>query len=241
MKLKQKYLRMLRQRCDHVVFIRNVFKISVFVLFFAFHVSVDQSVAGIVFDEGSRGDLSDLPTMPTEIDINIGSNIVKGATRVGNTGSWDADFFLMNIKRPWKIEKVILREYMQEAKTIYEMPNRLGDAGAFLAVERGRIFSDPDTGANLLGAALIGVKPGRRIGDDLMLALGTNSEYDVEGFDSSLQSGEYTFWYQQTRGDTKYTLDVVVTPLPASAYMFGAATVGLFFWRRRRLAPPPKR
>ena len=193
------------------------------------------SSAAVLHLESIDGDFSDDSKAPTPLRAKLGSNIVGGTSNAPNATSWDADFFTLTVSEPWLLSRLDLEAYQQSAPTPDEVPGQLADRGAFLAVERGSVFADPKDGDEMIGAGLIGVQTGRRVGDDLLVALGVEQDYWEKGFVPPLPAGEYTFWYQQTRGSTEYTFDFVVTPLPAALPLFAGASGILAWmgWRRR--------
>jgi hypothetical protein len=195
----------------------------------------DIATAAVIHDEAIDGDLSDEPSAPTPLRLAPGSNVVRGSTDVATPVEWDAEFFSVALVAPWEVAALQLVDYMQTAQTAADgLPGQLADGGAFLAVEPGDTFDDPDAGSLMIGAALIGVREGRRQGADLLAALGLERDYWEQGFTPPLPSGEYTFWYQQTRGATTYAFDIVVTPIPAAAPLIASAMLALVWLRRRQ-------
>jgi hypothetical protein len=186
--------------------------------------------AKLIHDESIDGDISSVASAPTVFVLSPGSNVIRGTTDES-----DGDFFHVEVPEPWLLQSVNLVEYWQSALTEdHGVPGQLADHGAFLGLERGTSFDT--SGGALYGAALVGVAPGRRVGDDLLFALGMEPDYWEEGFTPPLPAGSYTFWYQQTEGDTAYAMDVVITPLPAAlpALVTGLAALGWLARRRRR-------
>jgi hypothetical protein len=174
------------------------------------------SYGQVIHDESINGDLSDDHLNPTPLTLSAGSNIIRGTT------AWDPlepDFFTVTIAADQTLTEVVLIEYQND------------DDASFVAVEVGPQISSLDSGATLLGATLIGSDPGSLVGDDVLDDLGM-APWGGSGFMSPLGPGEYTFWHQETAGDTSYAFDFRVVPEPSTTMLM--MLMGLFSLRMRR-------
>jgi hypothetical protein len=176
------------------------------------------------YDEGVNGDLSGNRNAPTSIVLAPGSNLIT-ATSV----SGDLEYFNLSIPLNHSLSSIRVVSYVA------------GDNLAFLAVQQGTTFTEPNTGtnvANLLGWSHFG--PGNStVGTDILDNVGTGA--GAIGFTPPLSASNYTFWAQQTGGSAStYVLDFqVAAPVPALSaplmiVLIGALCVAAFFVMRRR-------
>lgn len=173
-----------------------------------------------LFNEAVDGELSDDNLAPTPLVFQLGSNRVSGATVPSNNqGEPDRDFFTFTIPQGWSLTQVVLASYTNE------------DDLAFLAIGGETSFSNT-IGSDILGAALIGDGLGISVGDDVLDDLATG-QVAGDGFTTPLGPGDYSIWYQETAGNTTYTLDFQVVPEPTGAGLLLMAGTALIARRRR--------
>ncbi|MGP1273234.1 MAG: hypothetical protein ACTS22_07860 [Phycisphaerales bacterium] len=168
------------------------------------------------YDESVSGDLTDDRFAPFELSAAPGSNVLSGTVVTG-----DRDYFRFTVPAGFELSALNLLDY--------DSP----DFAAFLGVQSGSsITVDPDNPdpADLLGYALYGPL---EEGTDLLPTMGT--AFGAIGFSGALPAGEYSFWNQQTGVDlTGYTLEFVITVVPAPAGLGVLAAAGAIAGRRRR-------
>lgn len=173
------------------------------------------------WDEGVDGELSADAAAPTAISIVSGSNIIIGANSI--QGSLGRDIFEITLASGQQLDSIILDAYTGPA-----------GGGSFFAVQAGSGISTGSAAAQL-GQALIGTASGNSVGDNVLDDLGL-AGFGGSGFTGSLTAGTYTFWFQETAGLTEYQFDLQVSevPLPAAAWLFGSALLGLMGVARRK-------
>jgi len=102
------------------------------------------------------------------------------------------------------------------------------DNGMWMAIEVGDMLTSFDSPSELLGGGLATDQFG-----NLWPFLATPG-WGHSGFEPPLEGGiPYTFWMQQTNAAGVYTLDMVVTPLPATLPLAAGGLVGLGLLARR--------
>ena len=181
-----------------------------------------------VIDETEVGDFSDLWSSPSVLPLQPGSTHVRGATGPGPGGAIDVDYFTAVVPDGEFLINIFLNDYWQQALTVNQVPGRLGDRGAFLALTHGdESATEADFQSKMSGALLIGVMPEVDPGSDILAALAEVNDFVVPSFALPLSEGAYTFWYQQNRvgaqGATTYDFEFVVTPLPGALTLMGPA------------------
>ncbi len=178
--------------------------------------------AGIIYDEGLSGDLSDDNLAPTTLAIAPGSNLVSGST---TASPLDRDIFSITIAAGQELVAILLSTY------------DANDDQSFLAVAGGGSISSLVSLPSLLGNALIGASAGAMQGDDVLDDLGALTFAGSTGFTGALGPGVYTFWIQETTvGIPGYTLDFQVSgdvPIPSTLLLL-LPVLGLL--RRKRSA-----
>jgi hypothetical protein len=216
--------------------VMNIFKILIFASLSAL---LSAPVSAAVLDEATRGDFSDSWSSPTAMTLEVGSNRVSGRTEPGPSGAVDVDYFTVTVPAATRLERIVLSDYSQTALTIDELPGRLGDRGAFLAMSRGNVaVVESNFQEKALGAVLVGVLPAADEGSDILEAMVFADDFIVSSLRPPLGPDDYTFWYQQNRrgvqGETRYSFDFVVTPLPGALPLLASGLLGLAAWARRR-------
>lgn len=156
------------------------------------------------YDESTNGDLSNDRLNPTHIVLTPGSNTITSTQVNSNAVGGDIDYYWLTIPVGSKLTNI-------------NVVSTTTTSLAFIGVERGTTFTEPNQGtnvANLLGYTHFG--PGNTtIGTDILDNLGTGA--GAMDFVPPLASGDYTFWQQETSGTpTTSTLTFVVSAPPAS-------------------------
>jgi hypothetical protein len=180
------------------------------------------SFASSLYNETASGDLSSDNLTPTALTFSAGDNLVRGSMGLSATG-FDPDFFTFVLRPGQTLNEMRLTQYASN------------DNLAFLAIVRGAQFTTLTDPSGYLGNALIGTGDGRSLGDDILDDLG-RLQYGGIGFNGSLPAGTYTVWFQEHESSVNYEFNFKVSevPLPASAWMFMLALLGLF--AKRKLA-----
>ena len=141
------------------------------------------------YDEAQNGDLSGDMAAPTKIMVKEGDNLVK-ATSV----SGDVEYFTFNVPNGMQLAEIVLESYESN------------DDVAFIGLQAGSSFTEPTTGTdvgNLLGWLHIN---SNSVSKDILGDIGKGA--GAQGFTPPLESGNYTFWTQQTGPEeTTYTLN----------------------------------
>lgn len=181
--------------------------------------------AATVYDEAIHGDLSDDHLHPTPVNLGgIGSNLISGSTVY--EPSLDRDFFTITIGADQVLKAIVLAHYTNTDDVFINQ--------SFF----GMAFGDRFENMGFSGVdswALIGDTPGLSVGDNLL-------DYITSGLvgpgvlgPSLLGPGVYSFWLQETEGDTTYTLDyqVAAVPVPAALPLFLSGLLGIGAIARR--------
>jgi hypothetical protein len=190
------------------------------------------------YNEGTQGDLSNLPGAPTGIGaLSVGDNYVVGSTVPsgapipdghGALTNQDNDFFTFTVPSGF-----VLSQFDIEDDTTIVGTDRF-----FLGIYSGDTSPvDPSnpSPAGLLGYTLPGAA---QIGTDVLPALGAANEPGfpaLAGFSGSLGAGAYTVWLVDGDSPVNYDLDLVASPTPEPAmWTLMMAGVGLTGARLRR-------
>lgn len=174
--------------------------------------------AGVVWDEGVDGDLSNDRLAPDAVSLSVGGNLLIGSVVGG-----DRDYLTITIPNGAVLSGLSLDAYTST------------DDWSFIGIQAGSTFTEPPTGtdpANLLGWVLFGTP---NEGTDILDDMGTGD--DAIGFIPPLAAGEYTLWIQETSSKLSgYTFNLQVTAVPeaSSLAMLAAAGVVAGWWHRRR-------
>jgi hypothetical protein len=182
------------------------------------------TMASVIWDEASSGDLSNDGLAPTSLVVGNGSNIILGTT--GNAGQGiDRDYFSFTVPTGTALTSLML------------LGNTSVSGGSsFIAIQAGSQLTVSPTGAgveNLLGFAHYS---NDQIGADLL-------PFVTIGFTGPVPSGTYSVWVQDTGGPATYGFDFVVTPvpLPGTAALLLSALLGVsMFGLNRSNAGQPK-
>ena len=187
------------------------------------------AMAATVWDERIDGDLSNDPRSPSLVSLGLGSNVIGGSMV---SPSDTRDFVTFAIGPGQQLSQLLLLEYLDGNN------GGPGNRG-FHAVNTGATSRIPGAGtaADFLGGDHLDPAPP---GTDLLPIL-AQARLAGTGFSVPLGVGDYSYVIQQTGPQlTGYSLDFVVTavPLPAAAWLFGSALLGLTVLARRRLRNP---
>ncbi len=162
--------------------------------------------AATIYSEANDGELSDDNLAPTVIPLaGLGSNIVEGSTT--NT-PLDRDFWSLTIEQGQALSAITLESYLNT--------DDMGASQSFFAISNGSQINSIMDDSDLLGSALIDATD---IGQSVLDDLGEASPGGLPGgtgFVGSLGPGTYTFWAQETAGDTTYELNFQITAVPES-------------------------
>jgi hypothetical protein len=176
--------------------------------------------AVVIHDEAVNGDLSNNRLAPTVLNLGFGVNSIIATSQTG-----DLEYYSIVLPAGGALVAINVTAYSQ------------ADI-AFIAVQSGAIFTEPNAGANpanLLGYAHFGVSNGT-LGTDILDNMGQGPWPGPApiGFVPPLAPGTYTFWTQQTGPlATAYQLDFIV-PEPGT---FGLLALGLAALGLRRRTP----
>jgi hypothetical protein len=195
------------------------------------------------YNEGTSGDLSNLPGAPTNIgaltvgdnDI-IGSSVPSGSLIPGGHGALtiqDDDFFTFTVPTG-----DVLYQFRLGGDSSIAQGDRF-----FLGIYSGDTSPvDPSnpTPAGLLGYTLPGTP---QIGTDLLPALAASNEPGFPAlmthFSGDLGPGDYTVWVVDGDNPLKYDLNLAIAPAPEPAawalMMVGVGLTGARLRRRRTL------
>lgn len=175
------------------------------------------------YNEVVDGDLSDNPTNPTSLLLDVGSNLLTGT--MGSLAT-DVDFLNIIIPTGHTLDALFLEAFT-------------GDDISFLGMQSGITWTEGIGGAinasNLLGwSHLVGSQVGTDILDDIGIGSG------AQGFLPPLPSGNYTFLLQEISVPVDYSLDFKVSsqstpiPEPSTLLHLGTVLLGLVKYRHRR-------
>jgi hypothetical protein len=182
------------------------------------------------YDE-TAGDLSNVASAPTLVNLTSGGNKITGTTGTGS-GSVDLDYFRVNVPAGMKLVAIDLLSYD-------------GPSQSFIGVERGTAFTDAaSTSANprlLLGYTHFNSS---MIGTDVLDDIGAGA--GSQGFTGPLGPGDYSFWIQENSTPVVHyqfslmlSTGVPALPAPFGVLLFaglGLGGVALFARRGDPLA-----
>jgi len=163
--------------------------------------------AATVWDESIQGDLSSAGLLPTPLAMAVGSNRILGV--VGDSGQGiDRDYFSFTVPVGSLLNAVMLLN-----STLVS-----GSASVF-AIQAGPQLTVTPTGAG--ADALLGFShyTNDQIGTDILPSV-------VFGPVTTLPSGTYSVWVQETGGPASYGFDFIMTAVPEPAAL-GMMLAGL--------------
>ncbi|MEN1680809.1 MAG: hypothetical protein AAGJ46_14565 [Planctomycetota bacterium] len=185
------------------------------------------TLASVVFDEAVSGDLADgNAPAPTPVSLSVGSNVVNGSVSAGQGDT--RDYWTFTLPPGSALAAV--------AQLAYDDPNV--DNGVFdgnrgfYALLDGESTTVPGSGfASLGGDHLDPIGPGA----NLLPAISGGGISGGDGFSLPLGPGTYTFQVQQTGPQvSRYSLDFVVIPEPATAAFVLPTALATMLRRRNR-------
>jgi hypothetical protein len=180
------------------------------------------SHAGVIWNEGTNGDLSNNQAAPTSFNLGAGVSSVIG--NVNGTGGDSQDWVEVSIPAGFQLSGYTLASYQST------------DAQGFTGVQAGTSFTgSPFTAGSYLGYSHFGtgaqngsLPAGSNVGLNLLPIMGdnVNNSPGSLGFTPPLPSGAYTFLIQQLGASTSYQFDFNVTQVPEPATL-GLLTGGM--------------
>lgn len=197
------------------------------------------------YDEGTQGDLSNLPGAPTNIgaltdgdNYIVGSTIPSGSPIPGGHGALtnqDNEFFTFTVAKG-----KVLSQFKIMSDTTIASGDRF-----FLGIYPGAtspVNPSSPTPAGLLGYTLPGPS---QIGTDVLPALAASNEPGFPAlpnhFSGSLGAGAYTVWLVDGNQPVHYDLGLTVSAIPEPAswalMMVGVGLMGAAVRRRRPQTP----
>jgi hypothetical protein len=172
------------------------------------------------YSESINGDLANFYLNPTSFGLDLGSNRLSGSLSGGGS---DVDLFTLTVPSDAVISAIRIIEF-----------GGGGPTGSFLGFQPGSTL-DSFPESNFMGGP---------IGYAIISATNASTDANVLGTitqgspffgATSLPSGEYAGWLNETGAGSTYTIDFVVSPVPeASSGMLGLiGGAGLLLCRRR--------
>ena len=189
-------------------------------------VGLSAAHAQTAWDETVSGDFSNAGLSPTSVSLQLGSNLVKGATgRIA--GVVDRDYFSFTLPAGWQLD------------TLTVLPGT-GFAGSspvgFMGVQAGPQVTVNPTGGSATGLLGWLHYSENDVGTDILGLLGIG--FGASGFVTPLPAGTYSFWVQDTAtGSAPYNFDFSVSAVPeaSSAGLLLAGLAAGMGWRSLRL------
>ncbi len=182
---------------------RAAFCLSVLTVSLAF---ASRASAGVAYDEGVSGDLSNSGLAPTAVTVAGGSNWIIGSTGRPATAGPDRDYFTVDVPTGF-----VLSDIVEVAGTV------AGGNFSFFGMEAGNqltVASNATDATGLLGWTHY-VSAAADI--DIFPMLGTPNMGST-GFSGSLPAGSYSFWVQDFNvGSVPYTFDLELSQAVGTA------------------------
>ena len=183
------------------------------------------SHAGTVWDEDNSGDLSNNGLSPTSVALTTGSNTI-----LGSMGNSDRDYFTFTVPAGTTLTSIKV------------LNNTFVSGGSsFMGLQAGPQVTVPTSGLNYQQILLGWTHYNSDSIDTDLLPTIMNS---INPLGSSLSSGAYSVWLNETGGLATYGFELTVTPtaavanvadapLPTWAYvLLAAALLGMTFNRK---------
>lgn len=172
----------------------------------------------VIFDELSKGDLSNDPGLPTLMTVGLGSSVVSATV-----SSRDRDYFTLRLPQGAALSGVWLRRSD-------------GVEATFVGVQAGAVFTEPPESADLR----------RTLGYTEFFAPDVNTDLLAKladapgaiGFAGLLMVGDFTFWVEQKNtSPALYEFEFVIVQIPSpGGWGVVLAGVGIGCGIRRRRA-----
>lgn len=164
--------------------------------------------APLHYEEGTLGDLSGNTASPTALAFDVGENLVSGQMGRPPVGSFDIDTFTFTVQPGHTLSRIELLEFA---------PSGDFGTGSFAAIAAGTSIDHFDATMHL-GDALLSST------GDILPLLAAGTIYGAPGFEASLGSGTYTFWFEEASTQVGYALSFHIVPEPGTGVL---AAVGL--------------
>lgn len=196
------------------------------VVFFLAAVAPVASHAGVVWNEGVNGDLSNNQGAPTPIVLVAGANSVIGVTGTGDTQDW----LTFTVPAGMQLSSLVSVSYLST------------DPQAFMGLQAGATFvGSPFVAGSYLGFGHFGtgavngpLPPTNLVGADMLAIMGNPTlAPGSQGFTPPLGPGTYTLLIQQLGSATEYRFDFNLVPAPGGVAAAALLTLGLARRSRR--------
>jgi hypothetical protein len=177
------------------------------------------SHAGVVWNEGVNGDLSNNQGAPTSVGLVAGANSVIGVSGIGDTQDW----LTFTVPAGMQLSSLVLVSYLST------------DPQGFMGVQAGATFvGNPFVAGSYLGFGHFGtgavngpLPPTDLVGADMLPIMGdTTLAPGSQGFTPPLGPGTYTLLIQQLGAATEYRFDFNLVPTPGGVAVAALATLG---------------
>jgi hypothetical protein len=182
--------------------------------------------ATTLYDESVSGDLSNLQSAPTALNLSVGTNSINGTV---GTAADQQDWVALRVPAGTQLSSLFLASYSS------------ADAQGFMGVQAGSSFvGSTNTPGNYLGYVHYGTGATNNgpatnvVNTDLMPLLANPAvAAGAQGFTPPLGAGTYTFLIQQLGASTNYGFDFVDRAVPEPGMIGVMALSGITMMRRR--------
>ncbi|MEP4079904.1 PEP-CTERM sorting domain-containing protein [Haloferula sp.] len=179
------------------------------------------AASAATYAENINGELSRIHTSPTSFGLDLGSNRLSGSL-TGN--GIDIDLFTLTVPADAAITEIRIIEFSGG-----------GPSGSFLGFQPGSTLDAPPATAfagGPIGYAII--SPSNAAVDADVLGTITGGGLPFSGA-TSLPTGQYAGWLNETGAGSTYTIDFVVSAVPEpSSGLLGLIGMALAVTRRKR-------
>ena len=181
--------------------------------------------AATAWNESVSGDLSNVGTAPTGVNLVAGSNLVLGATGRNTSGVVDRDYFTFTLPTGFQLN----------ALNLLPGSTFLGpESISFIAIQSGPQVTVNPTGGSAAGLLGWWLYSANDIDTDILQLMASSP--GAVGYVGALPAGTYSVWVQETgTGVANYNFDFQVTAVPepatAASLLAGLAALG---WLARR-------
>jgi len=186
--------------------------------FSGFAVAADAST---LWDESLDGDLSNDGFSPTQLVAALGSNVVLGIAGTPVGSDIDRDYFRFTVPDGARLSSIMLLGNTAVAGGV-----------SFIGIQPGPQLTVSPTGAGASSLIAFGHYGNAEIGTNLLPSLLVTPNPT-----SSLPSGIYSIWVQDTGGAAPYGFDfqIAPVPLPGAALLLLSGLFGLASLRRNKI------